>query len=188
MVAALNYLDTVVGASPLADAIVSRIDPQKTSTDEEAAEIVRQRSGTEYHPAMSCSMLPREYGGVVDTSLTVYGTSNLRVVDSSIIPIGLSAHLQEPTYGIGEYGAAIISGQAEKKNSSDASSSSSASASGSGAVSGALSGSGGGSNQNAAASTGSAKSDDEDSGAASFASTLSFTLVAALVTLAVKMA
>lgn len=27
-------------------------------------------------------MLPKEYGGVVDTTLTVYGTTNLRVVDS----------------------------------------------------------------------------------------------------------
>lgn len=32
-------------------------------------------------------MLPREHNGVVDPTLTVYGTSNLRVVDASIFPI-----------------------------------------------------------------------------------------------------
>ena len=42
----------------------------------------------------SCSMLPREKGGVVDTSLKVYGTANLRVVDLSVIPVHIAAHTQ----------------------------------------------------------------------------------------------
>lgn len=182
MVAALNYLDTVMGASPMDGAVVSRIDPQAPDSDADAAELVRQRSGTEYHPAMSCSMLPRELGGVVDTSLTVHGTSNLRVVDSSIIPIGLSAHLQEPTYGIGEYGAAIISGQAEKA-SSDAESSSS----GSGAVSASGSAAQTGDEQNAAAST-QGSDDDSDDSSAPLSFTSSFTTLFALMLLVVKMA
>lgn len=69
---------------------------------------IRQNAGTEYHPSSSCSMLPREVGGVVDKNLLVYGTSNLRVIDASIAPTSVSAHLMTATYGIAEIGADII--------------------------------------------------------------------------------
>lgn len=39
-------------------------------------------------------MLPKNYGGVVDTKLRVYGTKNIRVVDMSIIPLNIGAHIQ----------------------------------------------------------------------------------------------
>ena len=39
-------------------------------------------------------MLPREKNGVVDPTLKVYGTTNLRVVDLSIVPLHVSAHTQ----------------------------------------------------------------------------------------------
>ncbi|KAG8156904.1 hypothetical protein KVR01_013317 [Diaporthe batatas] len=69
---------------------------------------IRQNAGTEYHPSSSCSMLPRDKGGVVDKDLLVYGTSNLRVIDASIAPTSVSAHLMTATYGIAEIGADII--------------------------------------------------------------------------------
>ena len=46
----------------------------------------------------SCSMLPREKGGVVDNTLKVYGTDNLRVVDLSILPLQVASHLQSLCY------------------------------------------------------------------------------------------
>ena len=42
----------------------------------------------------SCSMLPRDKGGVVDHNLKVYGTKNLRVIDLSILPLEVSANTQ----------------------------------------------------------------------------------------------
>lgn len=39
-------------------------------------------------------MLPRDKQGVVDPELKVYGTSNVRVVDISIIPLHITAHTQ----------------------------------------------------------------------------------------------
>jgi alcohol oxidase len=40
----------------------------------------------------TCPMKPREQGGVVDSSLNVYGTQNLKVVDLSIAPSNVSAN------------------------------------------------------------------------------------------------
>ena len=53
-------------------------------------------------------MLPKEDGGVVDSTLKVYGVSNLRVVDASIMPILISAHIQTAVYGIAERAADFI--------------------------------------------------------------------------------
>ena len=39
-------------------------------------------------------MVPREKNGVVDPQLRVYGTSNVRVVDISIMPLHVAAHTQ----------------------------------------------------------------------------------------------
>jgi choline dehydrogenase-like flavoprotein len=65
----------------------------------------------EYHPVGTASMLPKNQGGVVDSSLKVYGTSNVRVVDASIIPLHISAHIQATIYGIAEKAADIILSQ-----------------------------------------------------------------------------
>jgi len=46
--------------------------------------------------------------GVVDAQLKVYDTSNLRVVDASVLPLQISAHLSSVLYGIAEKGADII--------------------------------------------------------------------------------
>jgi hypothetical protein len=47
-------------------------------------------------------MAPRNLNGVVDSSLKVWGTANLRVVDASIVPQHLAAHMQSTVYAIGE--------------------------------------------------------------------------------------
>lgn len=54
------------------------------------------------HLSGTTSMLPLNLGGVVDTSLKVYGTRNLRVVDGSIIPLVPGAHIQAAVYALAE--------------------------------------------------------------------------------------
>ncbi|TIB75663.1 hypothetical protein E3Q23_02261 [Wallemia mellicola] len=77
-------------------------------SDDAIDSAIRDDAHTEYHPLGTASMLPLDKGGVVNTSLIVYGTSNVRVVDSSIIPLEVSAHLMATTYGIAEKAADII--------------------------------------------------------------------------------
>ncbi|KAG9254743.1 GMC oxidoreductase [Emericellopsis atlantica] len=60
------------------------------------------------HPCCTAAMLPREKGGVVDSSLSVYGISGLRVADCSIIPTVPAAHTTTTAYAIGEKAAEII--------------------------------------------------------------------------------
>lgn len=46
--------------------------------------------------------------GVVDAHLKVYDTSNVRVVDASIMPLQISAHLSSTLYGVAEKAADLI--------------------------------------------------------------------------------
>lgn len=46
--------------------------------------------------------------GVVNAQLIVYDTTNVRVVDASILPMQLSAHLQSTLYGVAEKAADLI--------------------------------------------------------------------------------
>ncbi|KII83623.1 hypothetical protein PLICRDRAFT_47095 [Plicaturopsis crispa FD-325 SS-3] len=81
-------------------------------TKKELEQYVRNTLSTSFHPLGTAAMLPRADGGVVDPSLKVYGTANLRVVDASIIPLQISAHTQATVYAIAEKAADIIKASA----------------------------------------------------------------------------
>lgn len=61
-----------------------------------------------WHFAGTCSMLPREKDGVVDSNLKVYGIEGLRVVDASAIPLVSTANLQATVYAFAERAADLI--------------------------------------------------------------------------------
>ncbi|KIJ38389.1 GMC oxidoreductase [Sphaerobolus stellatus SS14] len=96
---------------PLKSHIAKEMNPgPNISTDEEIKAHLKEHLGTMWHTSATCSMLPRELGGVVDPSLKVYGTSNIRICDLSVIPLLVRVHTQALTYGIAEKAADIIKG------------------------------------------------------------------------------
>ncbi|KAJ7587543.1 alcohol oxidase [Mycena floridula] len=84
--------------------------PMSIQTDAELLDWVKGCISTTWHTTSSLSMLPLDKGGVVDPQLKVYGTSNIRVVDLSIVPLHFSGHSQVTAYVIGEIAADIIKG------------------------------------------------------------------------------
>ena len=45
---------------------------------------------------------------MVDSQLKIYDTSNVRIVDASIMPLQISAHLSATLYGVAEKAADLI--------------------------------------------------------------------------------
>lgn len=152
---------SILQQAPLSSHVDQETAPgNDVQSDDQWDNWIRNNIGTEYHPSCTCSMLPRESGGVVDKNLLVYGTSNLRVIDASVPPLSMSAHLMSIVYGIGEIGAEIV--QSNKDNYQTGNNQNSSSSDG-GSGSGSGSGSGNSSSSKGASSSGGNTNDAADS-------------------------
>ena len=70
---------------------------------------IRHLGVTLHHQIATCKMGPRDDPeAVVDHNLRVYGVKNLRVVDTSVVPIPLTAHMSVPTFMVAEKAADLI--------------------------------------------------------------------------------
>ncbi|KAG2201718.1 hypothetical protein INT46_003110 [Mucor plumbeus] len=109
-VASTKLAREIITTSPgLGDLNSGEVEPGMNVTSEEDVRAwLTNNVRSDWHPVGTCAMLPKELGGVVSPALMVYGTSNLRVVDASIMPLEVSSHLMQPTYGIAEKAADII--------------------------------------------------------------------------------
>ena len=113
MVAAQKFGVKICETEPLSQIIIRRVFPPASSAgreDEDLAEFVRNYTITDWHPVGTCSMGGKAGAeiGVVDGRLRVYGVKGLRVVDASVMPLQVSAHIQATVYAIGEKGASLI--------------------------------------------------------------------------------
>ncbi|KAI0835608.1 putative GMC oxidoreductase [Hypoxylon sp. FL0890] len=98
---------------PISDLLVGNLVPSEASlprnaTDSQWATFIASTSSPNHHPIGTASMMSRELGGVVDPELKVYGTSNVRVVDASVLPMQISGHLTATLYAVAERAAEII--------------------------------------------------------------------------------
>ncbi|KAK3293565.1 GMC oxidoreductase [Chaetomium fimeti] len=115
-VAAIKYVRRIANTAPLSSRWVAEYEPglaavpPETDDDNDAQwrDFVLSTTLSIFHPVGSCAMLPRDKGGVVDPALVVYGTTNLRVVDASVMPILVSGHIQTAVYGIAEMAAEMM--------------------------------------------------------------------------------
>ncbi|KAI1079025.1 putative choline dehydrogenase [Whalleya microplaca] len=107
----IRFTDKLCSTKPLSDVICGRAyPPPSTTSDDELREWVVHNTTTDWHPVGTCAM-GGDGGintGVVDHRLRVYGVKRLRVVDASIMPLQISAHLQATVYAIAEKGAHMI--------------------------------------------------------------------------------
>ena len=107
----MRFADKIRQAEPLSSIIRSRAFPAPAiSTDVEYRDWLVNTTVTDWHPVGTCAMGGRGgiREGVVDERLRVYGVRNLRVIDASIMPLQISAHLQATVYAIAEKGAHMI--------------------------------------------------------------------------------
>ncbi|KFG85744.1 putative choline dehydrogenase [Metarhizium anisopliae] len=108
----IHFGQMIAQTQPLAGIIraAAHPTPEIVADDARLRDWVRQHTITDWHPVGTCGMGGRAgiKGGVVDERLRVYGVKGLRVVDASVMPLQISAHLQATVYAIAEKGAHMI--------------------------------------------------------------------------------
>jgi choline dehydrogenase len=107
-VAVISWIRRIVSLSPLRELVRREILPGPRFRDDgQLVEFVRMGGQTLYHPVGTCKM-GADGLAVVDDRLRVHRTSNLRVVDASIMPTIVSGNTNAPTIMIGEKAADMI--------------------------------------------------------------------------------
>ena len=108
----MQYLGTIASSEPFKSLLKEggkvRDPKSKLKSLEEAKDYLRPSSFSMWYPCGTCSMLPKDMGGVVDENLLVYGTRNLRVFDASIFPLIPRANIQSTVYAVAERAADLI--------------------------------------------------------------------------------
>ncbi|KIJ42767.1 GMC oxidoreductase [Sphaerobolus stellatus SS14] len=87
--ALLKFSRTFVTTALVKDYFLEYTQPagiEDFTEDEQFDKYIRSSVRPVFHPSGTAAMAPRELRGVADTSLRVYGTQALRIVDASVFP------------------------------------------------------------------------------------------------------
>lgn len=111
MTQCIRFSEKLCKSMPLSSVVRSRVAPPSSVTSNAGLrDWVVKNTTTDWHPIGTCAM--GGHGGihssVVNDRLRVYGVKRLRVVDASIMPLQISAHLQATVYAIAEKAAHMI--------------------------------------------------------------------------------
>jgi choline dehydrogenase-like flavoprotein len=92
-----------------------RMPGTEKKSEADLAAYVREWAKTDYHPVGTCK-IGNDDLAVVDTKLRVRGIEALRVCDSSVMPLEISANTNAPTIMIAERASDMIrrQGRAER--------------------------------------------------------------------------
>ncbi|KAK0654978.1 putative choline dehydrogenase [Cercophora newfieldiana] len=107
-----RFAEKICSSEPLKGIIRGMVSPtpEEASDEGKLRKWLRRVMVTDWHPVGTCAMGGKAgaQGGVVDERLRVYGVKGLRVVDASVMPLQISAHLQATVYAIAEKAAHMI--------------------------------------------------------------------------------
>jgi len=91
---AVRLARRIAATPPLSGVLGEEVAPGAAVTSDDAIDqYVANDISTEFHPANTLAMLPRNQGGVVDARLRIYGLGNVRAVDASVFPVQFAAHV-----------------------------------------------------------------------------------------------
>jgi choline dehydrogenase-like flavoprotein len=106
----IKFLRKIMTTGELAKYNATESRPgRRWESDEMLGEWLRQQSiPSVYHPVGTAAMMRREWGGVVDGGLRVYGAERLRVVDASVMSVIVAGTTSMSVYALAEKGADLI--------------------------------------------------------------------------------
>lgn len=112
MLQSTRFARSLMLAPPFNSVVRQPVHPPASAyeDDEQMRQIIKNSTRAALHAVGTCAMGGHAgiRGGVVNERLQVYGVQRLRVVDASIMPLQITAHIQPTVYAIAEKAAHMI--------------------------------------------------------------------------------